>query len=324
MDAAGVRPARDGAQPRRATGSRTRAPLDNYPTADGKYVCIVAGSDANFARLCKAMDRPDLLDDPRFARLADRAAHGDTINGIVADWTGAARRGASRGPLRRARRSGRDRVHVGRHLRRPALRGPRRPRDRRRSRRRPDAPAGAVPAPRRRDPGRARGRAPPRRAHRRGAVDPARARRRRDRRRCARRASCEPAIAADPRRTVRDRPSDGRSRCIGGYSPRRAASTTSRCSTPARTRVATDVNGSLLSAAGDVVGVDRGHRRAARLQRPGAVRLRRRRARPERLRVITRSRESDPTTRVRPTDDCRSPVADELPDGDGVHAWAFA
>ncbi len=63
------------------------APLDNYPTADGKYVCIVAGSDANFARLCKAMDRPDLLDDPRFTKLADRAAHGDEINGIVTDWT---------------------------------------------------------------------------------------------------------------------------------------------------------------------------------------------------------------------------------------------
>jgi crotonobetainyl-CoA:carnitine CoA-transferase CaiB-like acyl-CoA transferase len=63
------------------------APLDNYPTVDGKYVCIVAGSDANFARLCKAMDRTDLLDDERFGRLADRAAHGDMINGIVADWT---------------------------------------------------------------------------------------------------------------------------------------------------------------------------------------------------------------------------------------------
>jgi crotonobetainyl-CoA:carnitine CoA-transferase CaiB-like acyl-CoA transferase len=63
------------------------APLDNYPTRDGKFVCIVAGSDANFGRLCKAMDRLDLLEDPRFARLADRAAHGDTINGIVADWT---------------------------------------------------------------------------------------------------------------------------------------------------------------------------------------------------------------------------------------------
>jgi len=65
------------------------APLDNYPTLDGKYVCIVAGSDANFARLCKAMERPDLLDDPRFTKLADRAAHGDLINGIVAEWTAA-------------------------------------------------------------------------------------------------------------------------------------------------------------------------------------------------------------------------------------------
>ncbi len=63
------------------------APLDNYPTADDKFVCIVAGSDANFTRLCAAMDRPDLLEDPRFTRLVDRAEHGDTINGIVADWT---------------------------------------------------------------------------------------------------------------------------------------------------------------------------------------------------------------------------------------------
>jgi crotonobetainyl-CoA:carnitine CoA-transferase CaiB-like acyl-CoA transferase len=63
------------------------APLDNYPTRDGKFVCIVAGSDANFSRLCKAMERLDLLDDPRFTKLADRAAHGDLINGIVADWT---------------------------------------------------------------------------------------------------------------------------------------------------------------------------------------------------------------------------------------------
>jgi crotonobetainyl-CoA:carnitine CoA-transferase CaiB-like acyl-CoA transferase len=63
------------------------APLDNYPTADGKYVCIVAGSDANFARLCKAMDRTDLLDDARFTKLVDRATHGDEINGIVTEWT---------------------------------------------------------------------------------------------------------------------------------------------------------------------------------------------------------------------------------------------
>jgi crotonobetainyl-CoA:carnitine CoA-transferase CaiB-like acyl-CoA transferase len=65
------------------------APLDNYPTADGKFVCIVAGSDTNFARLCAAMDRADLVTDSRFERLTDRAARADEINGIVADWTAA-------------------------------------------------------------------------------------------------------------------------------------------------------------------------------------------------------------------------------------------
>jgi crotonobetainyl-CoA:carnitine CoA-transferase CaiB-like acyl-CoA transferase len=63
------------------------APIDNYPTADGRYVCIVAGSDANFRRLCAAMGRPELATDPRFARLADRAARADEINGIVEEWT---------------------------------------------------------------------------------------------------------------------------------------------------------------------------------------------------------------------------------------------
>jgi crotonobetainyl-CoA:carnitine CoA-transferase CaiB-like acyl-CoA transferase len=63
------------------------APLDNYPTADGAFVCIVAGSDANFRRLCQAMDRPDLITDDRFTTLARRAARGDEINGIVEAWT---------------------------------------------------------------------------------------------------------------------------------------------------------------------------------------------------------------------------------------------
>lgn len=64
------------------------APLDNYLAADGRFVCVVAGSDANFARLCRAMGRTDLLDDPRFGTLADRARHGDEINGLVAGWVG--------------------------------------------------------------------------------------------------------------------------------------------------------------------------------------------------------------------------------------------
>jgi crotonobetainyl-CoA:carnitine CoA-transferase CaiB-like acyl-CoA transferase len=62
------------------------APLDNYLAADGRYVCIVAGSDANFARLARAMGRDELIEDPRFRTLEERARNGDLINGIVAEW----------------------------------------------------------------------------------------------------------------------------------------------------------------------------------------------------------------------------------------------
>ncbi len=62
------------------------APLDNYRTADGSYVCIVAAGDGLFPRLCAAMERADLLDDERFSTLDARARNGDEINAIVAAW----------------------------------------------------------------------------------------------------------------------------------------------------------------------------------------------------------------------------------------------
>ncbi|TMK60758.1 MAG: CoA transferase [Actinobacteria bacterium] len=62
------------------------APMDNFVASDGKYVCITAGAEANFERLCKAMGRPELADDPRFATPGDRAEHGDEINDIVSEW----------------------------------------------------------------------------------------------------------------------------------------------------------------------------------------------------------------------------------------------
>jgi len=65
------------------------APIDNYLAADGRYVCIVAGSDANFARLCQAMGRPELPGDPAWGTLARRAAASDEINGIVEAWVAA-------------------------------------------------------------------------------------------------------------------------------------------------------------------------------------------------------------------------------------------
>jgi crotonobetainyl-CoA:carnitine CoA-transferase CaiB-like acyl-CoA transferase len=73
---------------REREGNRLRnsAPLDNWQTSDGKYVCIIAAGDGLFPRLCRAMGREDLLADPRFRTMALRAEHGDEINGIVAAW----------------------------------------------------------------------------------------------------------------------------------------------------------------------------------------------------------------------------------------------
>lgn len=73
---------------REREGNRLKnsAPLDNWKTKDGQTVCIIAAGDGLFPRLARAMGRPDLLEDPRFRTLADRARHGDEINEIVAAW----------------------------------------------------------------------------------------------------------------------------------------------------------------------------------------------------------------------------------------------
>jgi crotonobetainyl-CoA:carnitine CoA-transferase CaiB-like acyl-CoA transferase len=73
---------------RRRFGNRIEnsAPIDNYVAADDRIVCIVAGADANFRRLCQAMGRPDLLADPRYETASSRAEHGEDINMEVARW----------------------------------------------------------------------------------------------------------------------------------------------------------------------------------------------------------------------------------------------
>ena len=65
---------------------RNSAPLDNWETSDGQYVSIIAAGDGLFPRLARLIGRPELLEDPRFAKLEARARHSEEINGIVADW----------------------------------------------------------------------------------------------------------------------------------------------------------------------------------------------------------------------------------------------
>lgn len=64
------------------------APSNMYRSADGAWVTLVASSDTIFARLCRAMDRPALPDDPRFATMLSRVAHAVALDDEVAAWFG--------------------------------------------------------------------------------------------------------------------------------------------------------------------------------------------------------------------------------------------
>jgi formyl-CoA transferase len=62
------------------------APSNVYPCADGSYL-IGANHDGLFRRLCEAMARPELADDPRYATHAARGAHQSELDGEIAAWT---------------------------------------------------------------------------------------------------------------------------------------------------------------------------------------------------------------------------------------------
>ncbi|HYC23209.1 MAG TPA: CoA transferase [Candidatus Bathyarchaeia archaeon] len=65
---------------------KNSAPLDNWETADGEYVSIIAAGDGLFPRLAKLIGREDLLADARFSTLRARCANADAANGVVAEW----------------------------------------------------------------------------------------------------------------------------------------------------------------------------------------------------------------------------------------------
>lgn len=64
---------------------RVYAPIGYYRTQDGYVVLIV--TDAHWGRLCKAMDRPDMVDDPRFKGNDMRVKNLDVLIDIIEGWT---------------------------------------------------------------------------------------------------------------------------------------------------------------------------------------------------------------------------------------------
>lgn len=73
---------------RQRSGARASytAPSNIYRTADGIWVTIVASSDVMFRRICEAMKRTDLPNDPRFATLQSRVEHLQDVDAAVASW----------------------------------------------------------------------------------------------------------------------------------------------------------------------------------------------------------------------------------------------
>ncbi|WP_122816079.1 CaiB/BaiF CoA transferase family protein [Nocardioides pantholopis] len=63
------------------------APSNVYRTHDGIEVLIAANADAIFQRLCRAMGRPDLATDERYATHEARGQHADELDRLVQQWT---------------------------------------------------------------------------------------------------------------------------------------------------------------------------------------------------------------------------------------------
>jgi crotonobetainyl-CoA:carnitine CoA-transferase CaiB-like acyl-CoA transferase len=74
--------------PRMGSRCTIQAPRDVYRTRDGKYLALSTGTQAMAERLFRAIDRPELNDDPRFRTNADRLAHRDEVEAIVARFIG--------------------------------------------------------------------------------------------------------------------------------------------------------------------------------------------------------------------------------------------
>jgi itaconate CoA-transferase len=68
-------------------GSPAVAPYSAYPTADGQTAVLGTTSDREWRRLTRdLLGRPELAEDPRYARNADRVRHRAELDQLMRDW----------------------------------------------------------------------------------------------------------------------------------------------------------------------------------------------------------------------------------------------
>ncbi|MBK5265555.1 MAG: CoA transferase, partial [Alphaproteobacteria bacterium] len=64
------------------------APWNIYPALDGSVViCTGTGGTGWWAKVMKVLERPDLVDDPRYATESDRVRNVDEVDAIMSEWT---------------------------------------------------------------------------------------------------------------------------------------------------------------------------------------------------------------------------------------------
>lgn len=69
--------------PRRGNGGFGGIPSQAFRCSDGEDIFVVASTPKQFAALAEAMERPDLVDDPRFATVSSRIANRDHVLDVL-------------------------------------------------------------------------------------------------------------------------------------------------------------------------------------------------------------------------------------------------
>ena len=67
-------------------GGLSLCPYNVYATADG-YIAIICNHNGHWHQLCRAMERDDLVTEPRYAQVKDRVAHMDEVDALIEAWS---------------------------------------------------------------------------------------------------------------------------------------------------------------------------------------------------------------------------------------------
>jgi crotonobetainyl-CoA:carnitine CoA-transferase CaiB-like acyl-CoA transferase len=73
-------------QARTGNRSSNNAPRNTYRTSDGHWVAVSTSAQSIAERVVRLVGRPDLVDEPWFARGVDRARHADELDEAVGGW----------------------------------------------------------------------------------------------------------------------------------------------------------------------------------------------------------------------------------------------